>query len=170
MPDYAAAETSLEAVYKRYYPILVQRAVADVEADLGRSITPDAATAAQITAQIGARVQGVIATQQDRIATLVNTYDGDPAALKAALQVALDTSELRAGVIAVTETRHVVNQGRVLGMQSAGLQHVLVQDGDKDEPCAAVNNTRQTLAWAMANPLGHPNCQRSFEIDPDEAN
>jgi len=143
---------------------LIQRAVADVAADLGRDVPLDATAAATVTEQIGARVKDVISTQRDRLATLVNTYDGNPDALKAALQEALDTSELRAGVIAKTETRHVVNQGRVLGMESAGLKQTLVFDGDEDDACASVNNTRQTLAWALANPLGHPNCQRSFEV------
>lgn len=164
MPDYAAAETSLERVYKRFYPLLVQRAVADVEADLGRRITPDAATAAQITAQIGARVQGVIATQQDRIATLVNTYEGDPAALKAALQVALDTSELRAGVIASSEVTHAFNSGTALACHSAGVK-VQIEDGDEDEPCKSVNGTVQEAAWLLANPSGHPNCtRRAFPV------
>lgn len=169
MPDWDVAATDLDAIYRRFYPLLLNRAAADVAADLGRAIDLDPAAADRIMAGIAERVQGVIATQRDRIAALVNTYAGDPAALRAALQEALDTTEARAGVIAVTETRTVINQGRVLGMGSAGLTHVLVQDGDGDAVCASVDGTRQTLEWAMANPLGHPNCQRTMEIDPDEA-
>lgn len=159
MPDYAAAETSLERIYKRFYPLLVQHAVADVEADLGRAVPLDADAATQITEQIGTRVKGVIATQQDRIATLINTYDGDPAALKAALQEALDTSELRASTIARSEVTHAFNSGTALACQSAGVQ-VQIEDGDEDEACAAVNGTVQTADWLLANPSGHPNCQR----------
>lgn len=159
MPDYIAAADSLEAIYLRYYPLLLQRAAADVAADLGRAVALDPDAAGQVTAQIAARVQGVLDTQRDRIAALINTYDGNPDGLRAALQAALDTTDARAQMIMTTEVTHAYNSGVALAAQSAGAR-VHVQDGDGDPDCAAVDGTVQTAAWLLANPSGHPNCQR----------
>jgi hypothetical protein len=164
MPDYDAAENEFADVYRKHYPLLARKAVDDVAADLGRDIDPGDALE-HVTGQIGKRVKGIVETQRERIQGLVNQYDGNPDGLKAALQEALDTSELRARVISQTETHYVINQSRIVGASSAGLKRVLVYDGDEDEDCASVDGTYQSLDWALENPLAHPMCQRSFEVD-----
>lgn len=164
MPDWTAAETSLEAVYRKHYPALLNRGAADVSADLGRDVTIPAEQADKIMKQIGARVKGVVDTQQERIKELVNTYQDDAAGLRVALQEALDTSELRAGTIAKSETTFTYNSGTALACQAAGVK-VQIEDGDEDEPCRSVNGTVQTADWLLANPSGHPNCvRRGFPI------
>ena len=161
--DDAAGEMS--ALLQRYYPLLVARAWADAEADLGRAIPFDAAGADAITAEIGARAAGITATLQDRIARLVNTTAEDPAALDAGLR-ALGLDAAKAAEIAVTEVGTVYNRGIALASVAAGLADVYVTDGDRDPICAAVHGTYQTVAWAAAHPSGHPRCTRRFAIAP----
>jgi hypothetical protein len=104
-------------------------------------------------------VKGIVDTQKERLAILVNTYQGDPAVLRVQIQEAIDTSELRAGVIAKSEITHAFNSGVALACQSAGVK-VQIADGDEDEPCKSVNGTIQEAEWLLANPSGHPNCSR----------
>lgn len=166
MPDYAAAERAMSAIYLRHYPLILNRGAADVGADLGQEITLDPKATARVMDQIGARVKGVIDTQRERIATLTNTYEGDSTALRAAIQEALDTTELRAAVIARSEVQAAYNQGIGLAADSLGERAgIRLADGDEDEICAAVNGKLASPAWLLANPTGHPNCTREGSVE-----
>ena len=68
----------------------------------------------------------------------------------------------RAQRIARTETGFAYNHGTVLGHKQSGGSQVDVFDGDKDADCAAANGSVWTVEQALDNPLGHPNCVRSF--------
>ena len=61
------------------------------------------------------------------------------------------------------------NHGTVVASRQAGVTHVEVSDGDDDEACAHANGQVWTLEEALANPVAHPNCTRSFSPveDPD---
>jgi len=87
---------------------------------------------------------------------------GDPASgvpgLKSLVQ---ETYKGRAETIARTELGTAQNVAAVSRYTLAGVKQVFVMDNgneDDDEPCQAVNGTVQSLEWALANPLEHPNC------------
>ena len=77
----------------------------------------------------------------------------------------------RATTIARTELAMAQQQCATARYTAAGVSHVIVYDGgseDSDADCDALNGTRQTLAWAEANLLGHPNCVRCFAPSMEE--
>ena len=84
------------------------------------------------------------------------------AELSRALQESRAFSPDRALMIARTESAIAVNHGAVIGYRAAGYDKVEVSDGDGDEDCAAVDGAIWTIEEAMANPIAHPNCTRSF--------
>jgi hypothetical protein len=159
MPDFDAAEHTMGRVLARHYPALINRGAVDVGADLGRDVQIPVEQAEKIMDQIGARVKGIIQTQRERLTEIVNTYQDDYEGQRRAIQEAIDTSEARARVISQSETTFAFNSGTALACQSAGVQ-VQIADGDEDEPCKSVNGTIQEAEWLLANPSGHPNCQR----------
>ncbi len=72
-------------------------------------------------------------------------------------------SDSRAETIARTESGTLYNQGFVqAGIDSGLVDGVLVEDGDGDSECAEADGQTWDLDDAMANPLAHPNCVRSF--------
>jgi hypothetical protein len=71
-------------------------------------------------------------------------------------------ADWRADRIARTETGMAYNTGNVLGYRQADVSEVDVSDSDNDPICAAANGQRWTIAKALANPLGHPGCERDF--------
>lgn len=68
----------------------------------------------------------------------------------------------RANTIARTETGFAYNHGAVLGSEQSGFDKVDVSDGDSDGECRAANGQVWSTTKALANPLAHPNCVRSF--------
>lgn len=66
-----------------------------------------------------------------------------------------------------TKTAVASNAGVVRTGQRFGVEFYEVFDGTQDIACASVNGTIQTAEWALANPVGHPNCQRSLGARPD---
>lgn len=69
----------------------------------------------------------------------------------------------RSELIARTETGVAYNQGTITSYSQSGMvAEVDVLDGKDDALCSGIGGTRRTLAWAEANPLGHPNCTRVF--------
>lgn len=77
-------------------------------------------------------------------------------------------SPTRALMIARTETAIAYNVGAIGAYQQAGVEKVVVSDGDDDEDCADVDGEIWTLEEALANPVAHPNCVRSFGPVVDE--
>lgn len=71
----------------------------------------------------------------------------------------------RAQTIARTELGTAQQAAAVARYKAAGITRVQVLDNgmdDSDPRCTELNGTVQTLAWAEANPLQHPNCVRAF--------
>jgi HK97 family phage portal protein len=92
---------------------------------------------------------------------IVRGDDGRPG-LRAVVD---ETYKGRARNIARTETATAQNVAAHARFEAAGITHVEVLDGggdDSDDECNRLNGTRQTLAWAQANPIGHPQCVRAF--------
>lgn len=78
-------------------------------------------------------------------------------------------SPSRALTIARTETAIAYNHGALLAYGQNGIDHVEVNDGDDDEECAAADGEIWTLDEAMADPVAHPNCVRSFSPADSQA-
>lgn len=79
--------------------------------------------------------------------------------------VITETYTGRAKTIARTELGTAQQQCAIARYQAAGVQQVYVHDNgmdDSDPRCTELNGTIQSLAWAWANPLQHPNCVRCF--------
>jgi SPP1 gp7 family putative phage head morphogenesis protein len=75
-----------------------------------------------------------------------------------------DMEKWRADMIARTETAYALNYGQADGYKQAGIQAVMILDGDTpdtDEACAAANGLTVSLDLWMENPIQHPNCVRS---------
>lgn len=73
----------------------------------------------------------------------------------------------RAERISRTETGEAYNRGAIEQYRELGIKKVLVFDGEEDAECAKANGQIWTLRRAEANPLGHPNCVRSFSPAPE---
>ena len=69
--------------------------------------------------------------------------------------------------ISRTEVTSAYNLGAVGQYREAGVQTVIVSDGDRDDPCAAANGARWTLDQAEANPISHPSCTRTWIPDTE---
>ena len=76
--------------------------------------------------------------------------------------VVLETYKNRAKTIARTEVATAQNTSTAARYKASGVAQVIVQDGDDDDLCAPYNNTRQTIDWALDNPIAHPNCTRAY--------
>lgn len=162
--DWPAAQQTLEGIMRRFYPALVARAFTDAEADLGRPVPFDARGADAILGTIGARAAGITDTLRATIAGVVNEYQDDYAGAVRALQARAGVTAAKAGELARTETRFIYNQGVALAGRAAGVRHVYVSDGDGDAECAALDGTTQTVEWAQAHPISHPNCRRVLSL------
>lgn len=128
---------------------------------------PTEAVRSMVLSDIGRRVVGINATTRADIARVV-TEAMDEGATLAELADRLrglfaQTYRGRAMTVARTESAHHFNLGSVYAYgESRLVEAVTVFDGDRDAGCNAVNGTTQSLEWAEANPIEHPNCQRVF--------
>lgn len=80
-------------------------------------------------------------------------------------QIVEQTYQNRARTIARTELAFAQNDATLTRFEGVGVTHVEVFDNgveDSDPRCTELNGTIQSLAWARANPLQHPNCLRTF--------
>lgn len=71
-------------------------------------------------------------------------------------------SPARAQMIARTEVATAYNVGSLTAFRQAGHDEVDVSDGDGDEACADADGQVWTIEEALAEPLEHPGCVRSF--------
>jgi len=76
--------------------------------------------------------------------------------------VVRETYKNRAKTVARTETAMAQNTATAARYRASGVTHVIIRDGDEDDLCAPYNGTRQTLEWALENPIAHPNCTRAY--------
>lgn len=73
-----------------------------------------------------------------------------------------ETYKNRSKTIARTEIAVAQNTGTAGRYKAAGVTQVIIQDGDDDDLCAPYNGTRQSIDWALDNPIAHPNCTRAY--------
>ncbi len=123
----------------------------------------------------GTRIGGIAETTRDAVRALLSDAaeqglsvaqvvaggDGRPALRDLVAQ----TYRGRASTIARTELGTAQQQAAVARYKAAGVTRVQVLDNgmdDSDPRCTELNGTIQTLEWAEANPLQHPNCVRAF--------
>lgn len=129
---------------------------------------PDVPGIQEIFDRVGERIVGIDDTTRDRVQAYLDVgVENEWTPKELAKHIAADESgafnAARAELIARTESGTVLNQAAAAGYRASGrVKHVLVYDGDDDEPCATVNGQTWTLDEADANPLDHPNCTRAF--------
>lgn len=76
--------------------------------------------------------------------------------------VVRETYKNRSKTIARTEVATAQNTGTAGRYKAAGVTEVIIQDGDEDDLCAPYDGTRQSIDWALDNPIAHPNCTRAY--------
>jgi HK97 family phage portal protein len=76
--------------------------------------------------------------------------------------VVRETYKNRSKTIARTEVATAQNTGTAGRYKAAGVTEVIIQDGDLDDLCAPYDGTRQSIDWALDNPIAHPNCTRAY--------
>lgn len=67
-----------------------------------------------------------------------------------------------AEMVVRTKSAQAYNTGSLVSLQAIGETECRVFDGTQDEICAAVAGKIVPISWALANPVGHPNCTRAF--------
>lgn len=67
-----------------------------------------------------------------------------------------------------TKSAHAYNTGTVLRVEETGTTALEIVDGERSqhEECLAFNRKTCSPAWALANPIQHPNCVRGFNPLP----
>lgn len=121
----------------------------------------------------GELVKGIDEVSRERLRTLIAASAANPEATKQELADQIvglfdDMAPERADLIAVTESATAANIGNLTGYGSFGGRYVEVSDGtSSDSECALANGQIWTIDDAMANPLQHPRCSRSFSYIPD---
>lgn len=63
-----------------------------------------------------------------------------------------------------TKSAHAYNTGTALRTEETGTYAMRIADGERSghDECVAFSGQTCTPAWALANPIQHPNCVRSF--------
>lgn len=159
--------SALAGLMKTFYQALLEDAFLDAANDGVEAVFDLANEHVQtVLGSLAKNIRSVAETTKEDIRRLVgqqaeNGWSMEELArqIRAKGEVA---SRSRALTIARTETGTAYNQGAVAAYRAGGITHVTVLDGDDDEPCASANGATWTLDEAEKNPLGHPNCTRSF--------
>ncbi|MBP7570788.1 MAG: phage portal protein [Acidobacteria bacterium] len=132
-------------------------------------------------AQSGERITGITETTREAVRGLLEygatngwnidelvEGDGERPGLRGLVE---QTYRGRARTIARSELGTAQQTAAVARYEAAGVGRVLVLDNgfdDSDPRCTELNGTTQTLDWAKANPLQHPNCVRAFAPSFDD--
>lgn len=149
-----------------------------LEVDLAFDETDPAVVAA--LAQAGSRVRGIGEATRTALADLLqygaaqgwelpDLIAGDDTRPGLGALIA-QTYAGRHAAIARTELGTAQQIAATARYEAAGVARVRVLDNGQDDPddaCSQLNGTMQTLAWAKANLLGHPNCTRCFAPEVD---
>jgi hypothetical protein len=162
-----------EPGFRQIYRDLVVTAGKAAAAAQGRPWNPDDPfLSAFVTDYVGERIVSLEATTRDRVAALIRRVLDEgralsPTDLGRVLQAAVtdefaEMARWRANMIARTETAIAANHGTVMGLRQADVDRVEVVDGTGDAACAAANGQVWTIEEALANPIEHPNCVRTF--------
>jgi HK97 family phage portal protein len=134
----------------------------------------DPAVAAAM-AQAGSRIGGITDTTRDAVRALLQYGAEQGWSIDQLVRGTDERPGLRATVaqsyagrartIARSELAMAQNAATHRRYTDAGVDRVQILDGggdDSDDVCNQLNGSVQTLAWAKANPLQHPNCVRAF--------
>lgn len=167
--------TALTALLRRSYELLIERAFADAVQDGVEALFDlEMVEVQQVLDRLATDVRRVAETTKQEIRDLVSKQASEGWSvqeLAAAIQErGIVASATRAATISRSETGTAYNLGSVAAYRAGGITHVTVLDGDEDEPCASANGATWTLEEAEQNPLGHPNCTRSYApiVEVDE--
>lgn len=170
-------ETALRELFKSWSVEVCSASWGTWNLALGVDVAFEQSDPAVVAAvkQSGSRVTDINETTRDAIRGVLQTGAeqgwtidqlvegvGEDAGLR---DVVAESYAGRSRAIARTELGMAQNVASFERYDSAGVKGVVVFDGgseDSDEDCNALNGTVQTLAWARANALGHPNCTRAF--------
>lgn len=173
----AEDDGDLEIIARRYYAEIIAASWDTWNMALGTEIAFDLEDPAVAKAlkQAGTRIKDIGETTRAEVQDLLSygaehgwtvgdlvRGTADRAGLRDLVE---QTYQFRARAIARTELGTAQQIAGVERYTAAGLQNVLVLDGEgpnSDDICNQLNGTTQTLAWARANPLQHPNCVRAF--------
>jgi hypothetical protein len=175
--DWDAWRRSLEKKYRRWYRETMTRA--------GEAATSDWVAGSPYVTKfadryIGERVTQISERTRGRIREIVLANLDAGAADRAVSVTELGAqiknafgsmARSRSQMIARTETVIANNHGTLFGFVREGYNFVLVSDGSEGSiacNCDEVNGQIWPLEKALANPIEHPNCTRSFTPISDE--
>lgn len=157
----------IEKLMRKFYPLVIEGAFGDASlAGVPVAFDLDNPFVQTVLDRLAKQIRNVADTTKDDVRLLIGQAADEgwdveqlQRAIRAKGEIA---SRTRALLVARTELGTAQNLGSVAAYRAGGVTHVEVLDGDDDEPCASANGSRWTLDEAEANPLGHPNCTRSF--------
>lgn len=170
-------ETALRELFKTWSVEVCSASWETWNQALGVDIAFEQSDPAVVAAvkQSGSRVKDINDTTRDAIRMVLETGAeqgwtigqlisgvGEDAGLR---DVVSESYQGRSRAIARTELGEAQQTASIERYDATGVENVIVFDGgseDSDEDCNQLDGTVQTLAWARANTLGHPNCVRCF--------
>lgn len=175
--DLLSADEDLRQIFLEEYQGITMRSMDSLNANLGTRIEMTDALSGEILRETRVRVGLVDLDQKTRRALFRVIAEareeeglvGEALARRIRDRVSAGpwrSREVRARVIARTETAHAANTATILIAKSTDdTEHVMVLDdrvGFGDADCQAANGTIITIAEAEAIGLAHPNCTRNF--------
>jgi phage portal protein BeeE/acetolactate synthase regulatory subunit len=113
----------------------------------------------------GIRIKGINDTTREAVRSVVEAGVREGLSsreLASRIESLGEFDDVRAELIARTETGYALNDGALSTYREFGTREVFVYDGDMDAECAAANGSTWTVEQAESDPLGHPNCTRDF--------
>ena len=159
--------SAVAALMKQFYQALLEDAFLDAsDAGVDVSFSLENEHVQQVLGSLAKNIRGVADTTKDEIRALVGKQANEGWSVEELAKQIRAKGEIasrsRALTISRSETGTAYNLGSVAAYRVGGVTHVDVLDGEDDPICAAANGSRWTIEEAEANPLGHPNCVRSF--------
>lgn len=170
-------EDAFKALFKEWTVVLVRASWETWNTQLDVDLAFDRSDPAVVKAlaQSGARVKDILDYTRDALKQVLQTGAAEGWSIEQLVSgvgenagirdVVAETYRGRARTIARSETAMAQQACTVARYRAAGVAKVRVLDNgfdDSDPKCTELNGTIQTLAWAEANPIQHPNCVRSF--------
>jgi HK97 family phage portal protein len=168
---------SLEKTVKKYYVEIISASWETWNEALGTEVAFELSDPAVVAAlkDAGSQVRAIRDTTRDELRGLLQ-YGAEQGWTAEQLRrgddtrpgvrdLIAETYKNRARTIARTELANAQQVASVERYKAAGVKNVIVFDNgteDSDPTCTELNGTTQTLAWARANALQHPNCVRAF--------
>jgi|SRR5690242_9236396 len=157
----------IERIMHKYYPMIIESAFGDASlAGIPVSFELENEYVQTILDRLGKNIRAVAQTTREEIQALVGRQAAEGWSVEELARQIRDRGEIgsvtRSLMTARTETATGYNLGSIAAYRTGNVTHVDVLDSDDDEICAAANGSRWTLDEAEANPIGHPNCTRTF--------